>query len=33
MKARGKTDLGDKTLLDALIPMTDALEQRLAEGR
>ncbi|MEU8982642.1 dihydroxyacetone kinase subunit DhaL [Streptomyces sp. NPDC048309] len=32
IKARGKSDLGDKTLLDALIPMTDALEQRLAEG-
>jgi dihydroxyacetone kinase-like protein len=33
IKARGKSDLGDKTLLDALIPMTDALEERLAEGR
>ncbi|MEU0968508.1 dihydroxyacetone kinase subunit DhaL [Streptomyces sp. NPDC005917] len=32
IKARGKSDLGDKTLLDALIPMTDALEQRLADG-
>ncbi|MYW14470.1 dihydroxyacetone kinase subunit L [Streptomyces sp. SID2955] len=32
IKARGKSDLGDKTLLDALIPMTDALEQRLAGG-
>ncbi|MFF0000661.1 dihydroxyacetone kinase subunit DhaL [Streptomyces avermitilis] len=31
IKTRGKSDLGDKTLLDALIPMTDALEQRLAE--
>jgi dihydroxyacetone kinase-like protein len=30
IKARGKSDLGDKTLLDALIPLTDALEQRLA---
>ncbi|MFJ5269766.1 dihydroxyacetone kinase subunit DhaL [Streptomyces sp. NPDC088358] len=29
IKARGRSDLGDKTLLDALIPMTDALEQRL----
>ncbi|WP_330456420.1 dihydroxyacetone kinase subunit DhaL [Streptomyces sp. NBC_00820] len=29
---RGKSGLGDKTLLDALIPMTDALEQRLADG-
>ncbi|MFF8729428.1 dihydroxyacetone kinase subunit DhaL [Streptomyces sp. NPDC015171] len=32
IKARGKSDLGDKTLLDALIPMTDALEQRLTGG-
>ncbi|MEU9154733.1 dihydroxyacetone kinase subunit DhaL [Streptomyces sp. NPDC048417] len=32
IKARGKSDVGDKTLLDALIPMTDALEQRLAPG-
>ncbi|MEV8391387.1 MULTISPECIES: dihydroxyacetone kinase subunit DhaL [unclassified Streptomyces] len=31
IKARGKSDLGDKTLLDALIPMTDALEQRLGQ--
>jgi dihydroxyacetone kinase-like protein len=29
IKARGKSDLGDKTLLDALIPMTDALEENL----
>jgi dihydroxyacetone kinase-like protein len=32
IKARGKSDVGDKTLLDALVPMTDALEQRLAGG-
>ncbi|WP_052489430.1 DAK2 domain-containing protein, partial [Streptomyces sp. 150FB] len=32
IKTRGKSDIGDKTLLDALIPMTDALEQRLADG-
>ncbi|MEV7829670.1 dihydroxyacetone kinase subunit DhaL [Streptomyces subrutilus] len=32
IKARGRSDLGDKTLLDALIPMTDALERRLADG-
>ncbi|MFE9810033.1 dihydroxyacetone kinase subunit DhaL [Streptomyces sp. NPDC005227] len=32
IKARGRSDLGDKTLLDALIPMTDALEQRTADG-
>ncbi|MEV7320083.1 dihydroxyacetone kinase subunit DhaL [Streptomyces sp. NPDC093970] len=31
IKARGRSDVGDKTLLDALIPMTDALERRLAE--
>ncbi|MCW2868804.1 dihydroxyacetone kinase subunit DhaL [Actinacidiphila oryziradicis] len=29
IKTRGKSDLGDKTLLDALIPMTDALEENL----
>jgi dihydroxyacetone kinase-like protein len=32
IKARGKSDLGDKTLLDALIPMTDALEKELHVG-
>jgi dihydroxyacetone kinase phosphoprotein-dependent L subunit len=26
IKARGKSDVGDKTLLDALVPMTDAIE-------
>jgi dihydroxyacetone kinase-like protein len=31
IKARGKSDLGDKTLLDALIPMTDAIAAALAE--
>ena len=30
--ARGKAELGDKTLLDALVPATDALEQALASG-
>jgi phosphoenolpyruvate---glycerone phosphotransferase subunit DhaL len=29
IKTRGKSDLGDKTLLDALIPMIDALEENL----
>jgi dihydroxyacetone kinase-like protein len=29
IKMRGKSDLGDKTLLDALIPMTDAIEKAL----
>lgn len=33
IKARGKSDLGDKTLLDALIPMTDALEKEIGAGR
>ncbi|MFJ5642608.1 dihydroxyacetone kinase subunit DhaL [Streptomyces sp. NPDC093223] len=32
IKARGRSDVGDKTLLDALVPMTDALERRLARG-
>ncbi|MDX3854321.1 dihydroxyacetone kinase subunit DhaL [Streptomyces sp. AK02-01A] len=32
IKARGKSDLGDKTLLDALIPMTDALEKATKTG-
>ena len=32
IKARGKAELGDKTLLDALVPATDALEQALASG-
>jgi dihydroxyacetone kinase/dihydroxyacetone kinase-like protein len=29
IKARGQSDLGDKTLLDALMPMTDRLESEL----
>jgi dihydroxyacetone kinase phosphoprotein-dependent L subunit len=32
IKQRGNTDLGDKTLLDALVPAVDALEQALQEG-
>jgi dihydroxyacetone kinase/dihydroxyacetone kinase-like protein len=32
IKARGQSDVGDKTLLDALVPMTDRLEQELAAG-
>ncbi|MFC4032676.1 dihydroxyacetone kinase subunit DhaL [Streptomyces polygonati] len=32
IKVRGKSDLGDKTMLDALIPMTEALEQHLGTG-
>ena len=30
--ARGNAELGDKTLLDALAPMTDAIEAALAAG-
>jgi dihydroxyacetone kinase phosphoprotein-dependent L subunit len=30
--ARGSAELGDKTLLDALVPMTDAIEAALADG-
>jgi dihydroxyacetone kinase-like protein len=32
IKARGQSDLGDKTLLDALVPLTDRLEQELRSG-
>ena len=32
IKQRGNSDLGDKTLLDALIPATDRLEQELESG-
>jgi dihydroxyacetone kinase len=32
IKARGKSDVGDKTLLDALVPAVDALEERVAAG-
>ena len=32
IKARGGAEVGDKTLLDALGPMTDAIEARLAAG-
>jgi dihydroxyacetone kinase-like protein len=32
IKARGKTDLGDKTLLDALVPAVDELEAALPDG-
>jgi dihydroxyacetone kinase/dihydroxyacetone kinase-like protein len=33
MKKRGKSDLGDKTLLDALIPAVDALEEAFNAGK
>ena len=32
IKARGGADLGEKTLLDALAPMTDTIEEQLAAG-
>ncbi|MCX7522410.1 dihydroxyacetone kinase subunit DhaL [Microbacterium sp. STN6] len=32
IKARGNAELGDKTLLDALAPMADAVEAALARG-
>lgn len=32
IKARGGASLGEKTLLDALVPMTDTIEERLAAG-
>ena len=30
--ARGKSDVGDKTLLDALVPAVDTLEERIGAG-
>ena len=33
IKARGQADVGDKTLLDALVPAVDTLEAELATGR
>ena len=32
IKARGKSDVGDKTLLDALVPAVDAIEERVRGG-
>ena len=32
IKQRGNSDVGDKTLLDALVPATDTLEANLGEG-
>jgi dihydroxyacetone kinase phosphoprotein-dependent L subunit len=32
IKARGKSDVGDKTLLDALVPAVDAIEERVRSG-
>jgi len=33
VKRLGKSDVGDKTLLDALIPFADALEANVGEGQ
>ena len=32
IKARGKSDVGDKTLLDALIPAVDTIEEQIGAG-
>ncbi|MFF5075996.1 DAK2 domain-containing protein [Actinoplanes sp. NPDC000266] len=32
IKARGQSDVGDKTLLDALVPLTDSLARSVSEG-
>ena len=32
IKTRGKSDVGDKTLLDVLVPMTDAIARELESG-
>jgi dihydroxyacetone kinase/dihydroxyacetone kinase-like protein len=32
IKMRGQSDVGDKTLLDALVPMTDRIEQEIKKG-
>ncbi len=32
IKARGRSDVGDKTLLDALVPATDAIEAAVSGG-
>lgn len=33
IKSRGGASVGDKTLLDALVPMTDAIEKAVHEGK
>jgi phosphoenolpyruvate---glycerone phosphotransferase subunit DhaL len=33
IKQRGQSDVGDKTLLDALVPAVDTLEEQLSAGR
>jgi dihydroxyacetone kinase-like protein len=32
IKARGRSDLGDKTLLDALVPAVDTIEEKVGNG-
>ena len=32
IKTRGQSDVGDKTLIDALVPLTDTLESELSAG-
>lgn len=32
VRKRGKADIGDKTMIDALVPARDALQEALAEG-
>jgi dihydroxyacetone kinase phosphoprotein-dependent L subunit len=32
IKTRGKSDVGDKTLLDVLVPATDSIEQSIGDG-
>jgi phosphoenolpyruvate---glycerone phosphotransferase subunit DhaL len=32
IKARGKSDVGDKTLLDALVPAVDVIEEQIGDG-
>jgi dihydroxyacetone kinase phosphoprotein-dependent L subunit len=32
IKARGRSDVGDKTLLDVLVPVTDSIESSVADG-
>jgi phosphoenolpyruvate---glycerone phosphotransferase subunit DhaL len=32
IKVRGKSDVGDKTLLDALVPAVDTIEKQVGEG-
>jgi dihydroxyacetone kinase-like protein len=32
IKARGQSDVGDKTLLDAIVPATQAIERCIADG-